>query len=65
MLNYLVSPVFFALAVINYVQEPPMCTVPGDWGFLSSMWLMYLVMAIAHCPPWLSLAKERLLSRAA
>jgi hypothetical protein len=56
MLNYSVTPVFLALAYINYVQAPPMCTVPGDWGFLSSMWLMYLLMGLAHCPPWLALA---------
>jgi hypothetical protein len=64
MLNYSVTPAFLALAYINYVQAPPMCTVPGDWGFLSSMWLMYLLMGLAHCPPWLALAKERLFSRA-
>jgi hypothetical protein len=64
MLNYVVTPAFLALAYINYVQSPPMCTVPGEWGFLSSMWLMYLLMGLAHCPPWLTLAKERLFSRA-
>ena len=41
-------PVFLALAIIGYLQPSPLCTIPGPYGFLTSMWFMYLVMAVAH-----------------
>jgi succinate-acetate transporter protein len=48
-------PVFLLMALITYLQEPPLCAAPGNLGFLSSMWLMYIVMCVLHSEPWLSL----------
>lgn len=50
------APVFLLMAIIAYMQHPPLCTAPGDLGFLSSMWFMYVVMCVVHSEPWLSLA---------
>jgi hypothetical protein len=55
-------PVFLVLAAVSYSQPSPMCTVPGPYGFLTSMWFMYAVMAAAHSGAWLVIA-ERLLSK--
>lgn len=55
MLQFAVGPVFLILSFITYLQPSPLCIVPGPWGFLSSMWLMYLVMALAHGAPWFTL----------
>jgi hypothetical protein len=58
MLQFAVGPVFLILSCVNYFQPSPMCFVPGNWGFLSSMWLMYLVMALAHSTPWFTLLSK-------
>ncbi len=50
------APIFLLLAFIAYLQDPPLCTAPGIFGFLSSMWFMYAVMSAVHSGPWLSLA---------
>jgi hypothetical protein len=54
------TPIFLIMAVIAYAQYPPLCTVSGKLGFLSSMWLMYGIMGAVHSGPWLSLAREQL-----
>lgn len=60
LLSFAVTPGFVALAAVNFVQPSPLCTVPGSYGFLSSMWFMCLAMAFAHCGPWLSFASRSL-----
>lgn len=50
------TPVFLLMAFIAYLQYPPLCTAPGNLGFLSSMWFMYAIMSAVHSGPWLSLA---------
>ncbi len=54
------APIFLLMAFIAYLQYPPLCTVPGELGFLSSMWFMYGVMSVVHSGPWLSLARQSL-----
>ena len=44
------------MAFVTYFQGPAICTVPGSFGFLSAMWLMYGVMAAVHSQPWFALA---------
>ncbi len=54
-LQLAVMPGFLALAAINFFLPSPMCTVPGPYGFLTSMWLMFLAMAVAHSGDWFPL----------
>lgn len=72
-LRLTVAPVFFILALIN-VDLPSHAmhmmdgaapavlgvTVPAGLAqVLSSMWLMYALMGVAHLTPWLSLFRPR------
>jgi hypothetical protein len=50
------APIFLLMAIIAYLQHPPLCAAPGSLGFLSSMWFMYGVMCVVHSEPWVSLA---------
>jgi len=58
--SFAVTPGFLALAAVNFLQPSPLCTVPGPYGFLSSMWFMCLAMALAHSGPWLNFASRSL-----
>ncbi|MGF1455622.1 MAG: hypothetical protein ACFB6R_09620 [Alphaproteobacteria bacterium] len=49
------TPLFLFMAYLGYALPPPICMVPGPYGFLTSMWLMYGLMALAHGGPWVSL----------
>ncbi len=55
-MSYAATPIFLLMAFVTYYQAPGMCTAPGEYGFLSSMWMMYVVMGGVHASPWLSLA---------
>jgi hypothetical protein len=55
-MSYAATPIFFLMALVTYYQAPAMCTAPGEYGFLSSMWMMYVVMGVVHASPWLLLA---------
>jgi hypothetical protein len=55
-MEFAAAPIFLLMAFIAYLQHPRLCTVPGEVGFLSSMWFMYGVMSVVHSGPWLSLA---------
>ena len=51
-MSFAATPIFFLMAFLTYFQAPPLCTVGGDLGFLSSMWLMYVIMGAVHSGPW-------------
>jgi hypothetical protein len=55
-MSYAASPIFFLMALVTYFQVPAMCVVMGDFGFLSTMWMMYVIMGAVHSSPWLLLA---------
>jgi succinate-acetate transporter protein len=57
-MHFIITFIFLVLAVVNYVQPSPLCSVPGTFGFLSSMWFMYLIMAVAHLCLWLTIAPK-------
>jgi hypothetical protein len=50
------TPAFLALAIVSLVLPSPICTIPGPYGYLTSMWFMYLVMGAVHAPAWFPLA---------
>jgi hypothetical protein len=51
-MSYAASPIFFLMAWITYLEGPGMCSIPGDFGYLGSMWFMYVVMGAVHASPW-------------
>ncbi len=55
-MSYAAAPIFFFMAFVTYYQAPQMCTVSGDFGFLGTMWAMYVIMGVVHSGPWWSLA---------
>jgi len=58
-MEFAAAPIFLLMGFIAYLQPPPLCTAPGEFGFLSSMWFMYGVMSVVHAGPWLSLAWQQ------
>jgi hypothetical protein len=60
MLKLIATPVFLSLAMVNYNEAIYLCVIPGPFSFLSSMWFMYLVMAVIHIDAWLELLRARL-----
>jgi hypothetical protein len=55
-MSYAAAPIFFFMALVTYFQAPQMCTVSGNFGYLGTMWLMYVIMGVVHSGPWWSLA---------
>ncbi len=55
-MSYAAAPIFFFMAFVTYFQAPQMCTVSGNFGYLSTMWLMYVIMGVVHSGPWWSLS---------
>ncbi|MFY9641588.1 MAG: hypothetical protein WCD20_04145 [Rhodomicrobium sp.] len=55
-MSFAATPIFLLMAFVTYFQGPALCTVTGDFGFLSSMWLMYAIMGAVHSGPWFAKA---------
>jgi len=60
MIKLIATPLFLALAAINFQEPVYLCVLPGPFGFLGTMWFMYLVMAIVHIEGWLDLLRRPL-----
>jgi hypothetical protein len=52
------APILLVMSMITYLQPSPLCVVPGEFGFLSSMWMMYGIMGAIHAGPWWSLVRS-------
>jgi hypothetical protein len=59
-MSYAASPIFFIMALVTYLHMPALCAATGDYGYLSSMWLMYAIMGAVHASPWFWLVWEPL-----
>ncbi len=70
-LRLLIAPIFFILAIVNFQlgQDPEMAAtghamhgaMEGATTYtqiLTSMWLMYALMGLAHITPWFGLTKR-------
>jgi hypothetical protein len=64
MFKFIATPLFLALAAINYNEGIYLCAVPGPLSVLGTMWVMYLVMAIVHADSWLSLLRKVMAGKA-
>jgi hypothetical protein len=59
LMNFAAAPIFFLMAIVTYLQTfqaSMLCTATGGFGFISTMWFMYVVMAVVHSEAWVSLA---------
>ncbi|NJM34857.1 MAG: hypothetical protein HC850_09265 [Rhodomicrobium sp.] len=64
MLRFVATPLFLALAAVNYNEAVYLCVIPGPFSFLGSMWFMYLLMALVHADRWFELVYRRFLHAA-
>ena len=63
MLAYAAAPVCLVFALLTAGSEDgsaPVCGAMGSGSLLGGMATMYMVMAIFHSGPWLSLLSNRL-----
>jgi hypothetical protein len=60
MLRLAATPVFLLLTGIASADPVYLCTIPGPFSFVGSMWFMYLAMAAVHMQPWLDLLRQRM-----
>jgi hypothetical protein len=58
MLKFVATPLFLVLAAITSADPVYLCSLPGPFSFVGSMWFMYLAMAAVHAQPWLDLALQ-------
>ncbi|GAB4524457.1 MAG: hypothetical protein Tsb0010_08400 [Parvularculaceae bacterium] len=66
--RFTVAPTFFALAIMNFstaqsaghgAHAAGSAVGGATETWLSSMWLMYALMGVAHITPWLGLIANR------
>jgi len=60
MLKFVSTPLFLVLAAISYKDTVYLCVMPGSFSFLSSMWFMYLIMAVVHAESWANWLRRQL-----